>query len=264
MPHYTPLSELPSTIDEENRFAWNLQLPPHLDAERLEINTTRLARFGRIAGLSGVMISEYIGKQTTYEAPGISGMFNDGTAGGTGTAKANKVESYQMKLINTEEELELPPHYQWPVAQLCINRPELTRNIIDNKKDKDDHKVWADQLDKVVRKGLFWATSQVTVAGRLDRNILLSCVGTGALTSGVGFQEPISLGIWAACYAATLYSEREALKSSFHDRRLSFLPWSIQYDRLLLAGVYSTLGFIRDRGEKPRDKEQDVPLYLHS
>ncbi|HEX8762487.1 MAG TPA: hypothetical protein VF733_01890 [Candidatus Saccharimonadales bacterium] len=256
MSHYISIAELPPTINEENRLAWNVQLPPHIDAERLEINTTRLARFGRIAGFSGVIIDEYIGEQTTYETPAVGGVFNDGTAAGVGSAKANKVERYKCARLSTKEERELPPQYRWPVARVSINRPELTRNIIDKKKDKDDHQIWAEQLDSVLRRGLLRNAHLATGDNSHELAGILGSYGGGQLVVGTVFQEPLFFGLWATVYGASLAFERKALKTNFQERRLSLFPWGLQYDRLALAAAYSSLGFIRDRGQKTQKENQ--------
>lgn len=250
MSNFIPVSELSPHLDDEHKVAWNIQLPPHLNPERLEVNTTRLARFGRIAGFSGISLEQYQGEQTTFDAPAIGGAFNDGSAAAVGSAKASKAPRVKGSLYDPSPMDGLPPRMKWPIARVLVNKPEITSQIADQTaRGKDNHQVWANKLDSAFRHGLVSNAKQNLLMKSEKHHSALDVMWLGFFMIDTVQADIPGLGIDAALLATFYAGDWMTWRKQMKDRRLSLAPYDFQLDRFAVAATYSSLRFVRARGE---------------
>jgi hypothetical protein len=146
---YQPITNFYDPNDGQNLY-WNLQLPGHIDAERILINTNRLNYMHVIAGIGISLVHGYQGEQDAFNT-GIAGTNNDGTAVAAATVSLSKAERNNSSLHDSTPRLYYA--YSQALVRHEINKPKLIDNIIEAKSGTDvsDDKAWARGLDQELR-----------------------------------------------------------------------------------------------------------------
>lgn len=230
---------------------WDIKLPPHIEPERLELNTKLLAGIGRVAGFGGIHLDEYVGEQTAFEAPAIGGMFGDGTAAAAGAGKVAKVKSETSSLRGLRNDL--PRHYQWPTAHVAINRPEMVSRIATRTTEgREDHQAWASELNGCLQRGLRNAAKQNLIppsdfwdkyTGAVVGFSLFSITTPPSTPLGVS----LSAGVLLFVHGAELAREKQD-HLNLTDRRWSlFANGSVQLDRYAAVSLLTTLPLVRSQ-----------------
>ncbi|HEX8763359.1 MAG TPA: hypothetical protein VF733_06420 [Candidatus Saccharimonadales bacterium] len=261
MSGYISVSEIQSRqeTDREGFLEWNINLPSHVDQERLQIHEGRVKLIGRFAGFGGVTVSEYQGNVTTYDAPAIGGIFNDGTAAAAGTAAATEAKR-ERSMLQYDGPV-LAQNYLWPQATVSINRAEVGSRVATHVRNgHDDQKAWAYELNASLQRGLRSAAKQNIYDKNDPTDVFGSSMTATALI--VGSLPPVNtLSIFpltiATIYWGIQYRVESLINNTsmenpprFIDRRWSIFPSvSFNPDRYALASLVTTLPLVRHRSK---------------
>lgn len=264
MSNFVSLCELPEQlrVTEHGKcdgvpVQWDMQLPPHVDTERLQINVSRLRVMHRVGAFAASYVRSYEG-DITETTPNIVGVNADGStiAGKSGiTKKAKKAEGSCADPYSQSFRPMVDDTHGRTVAIHKLNRPELASQVADRVSEGDNsNNAWAGQLDLAVREsmrksGREHLTSRANISDA-------ACIGIHCLSLGM-LVESGSLQLAAFTYlfgqAAPELGPIRFRKLYGEDynrppRRWSLLPFGYQFDRYIaLNGLARMPGLIRSQ-----------------
>lgn len=229
-----------SAAPQDAYVTWNIPLPPHVDAERITIDTQTIRTTGKIAGFGQVSFEQYIGERADGGMPTIAG-FDNGTATAGMTAAASKVKRHTTSL---EPGSDLARDYQLSKAHLRFNRQELTDRVINRKPqvDNNDTKAWAIELNAAYKGAMRGAARQNLLKSDTSDYFYAALLATLPMS----YDDVVSMGVMGAVYASELGSSlwhNKRVSGAFHldKKRWSLFPHeTFQPDRFALTAL-STL-----------------------
>ena len=240
-----PITELPDQLDDENALAWQVDLGPYVEADKIGLDVGRTRRTLRAAGFGALVVKDYFGEQSEFDMSGasVSGMNADGSAVGVGRATARKSKTEQSSLHDAEGSLRLA--CRWPTATVSINRTEAASAISDLvRKGKTREAAWTTHLNHSLRRGLREAAVQKYkrdfTESRLNSFLSLWNAANFALT--VAADMPVVTGIWGGLYvmdAGFSLLDNKIELGEFQPKRLrlSMFTHGVQPDRMALGGM---------------------------
>lgn len=272
MAELTPVTELPTygDIDAHNLLDWNLppviwdyQLPPTVDAERLQLNVTALKRYHRVGAITTSIITQYEG-DTTQFTPGIGGLSADGTAIASRTGVYIPADKSDPSVI---DRLDMPSFmrssFGRPIITHRLNRPELANAVTDTmqKGRTTREQAWADALNDALQDS-FRRSGKEHLLNRCIKPLRYfdyaaytvwggSVAGTIALNDTVPV---LGIGIWAGWHglftAFQAYSNKSVTgHHSIDEKRWSIFYGNQQSDRYLaLNALIRVSDLIKVRG----------------
>ena len=220
---------------------WELKVPPSIDAERIQVNMTRLASYHRIGAFSTSVVTEYQGERTVF-TPGVSGINMDGSAIATKAGVTQKADRSTNDLIQDPN----VPSFLWnefgkAAALHNINKAELAQKSANKKLsshgDLTREKAWAIELDGALRESFRNVTKShlVNQTGKIQRYVDYTAFSVWAGSYGIGLLESggenalISPFIFLG--TQTLFTSLAALRAR-HETGSTLLDkkrWSIFY-----------------------------------
>lgn len=168
MADFVPITEIPSTVDQPDAaITWDFALPPTVDAERIELNVSKIERIHKFGYFMSSHITSYQGDitQTTH---GFSGINSDGTAIASRAISVTQAEK-QKTSVNDEypSDDKLMKEHGRTRAVINLNRPELAERVRDLKKTDgvSSETAWAHELNSSLNEG----TREVSRSHLLNR-----------------------------------------------------------------------------------------------
>lgn len=163
MSNFVPITEIPS-LDEapDSLITWDFQLPPNVDAERVQINMDRIERISKIGYFLGHHVIGYQGEVSNV-TPGFSGINPDGTAQASGVANSVKAPVNETSLIDEYPEAPfLMRRYHKTTAIHKLNKAEIVSRVVDRKRDKEvtSEVAWAEELNSAFAGSVRSASTQ--------------------------------------------------------------------------------------------------------
>jgi hypothetical protein len=134
----------------EPTLGWDLNLPSHVDSEKLELNLSRLGALHKVGAFAASILSGYDGE--TSGSFLVTGINPDGSA--TGMAAKSTVDIHDSLFLDPErfDLSRTDKTYGHPIAIHRINRPEAVDKVIGLKeKGKTDEQAWGKVLDYALR-----------------------------------------------------------------------------------------------------------------
>lgn len=163
------MSQIPSIAETPyNPVTWDFQLPPSVDAERLEVNVDRIKKITKVGYFLGHHIVGYQGEVTSV-TPGIAGINQDGTAISSGVASVNKAPVSDSRIIDEYPGVPtIMRRYHRTTAVHKLNKSEIASRVVDRKRDSgvSSETAWAKELNSALAESIRDASSQHL----LDRN----------------------------------------------------------------------------------------------
>lgn len=160
MSKFESLSELPGLMDVDEQslvnghtpLVWDFNLPPHIDTEKLLINTRKIRQLHLVGAFTAGIVRSYEGETTTY-TPGVDGVNPDGSAIASKTCVEHKADSHDSNLLDIYNfSNEYSKSYGKPIVMHRINRPETADKAVDMiREGTDQHEAWASSLDKSLK-----------------------------------------------------------------------------------------------------------------
>lgn len=232
---------------------WDFQLPPHVDAERLQINVSRLRLLHRIGAFAASLVTSYNGEVSEY-TPGITGINADGSAlvGKAGVAKKSDKSKGAYADIADEYCNE---NFGTTVAVHQLNKPELASQVADRKQASEisEEKAWANQLDEALRHSMRQSArdhlTRRNYAGLRAVGYWNGVYGVLGTIGAIAEVRPtIGLGVYA--FLQTVPELERAARIKFFNenpnRRFSLFPSIVQPDRYAAVnGLARVSGLVR-------------------
>jgi hypothetical protein len=243
-----------------------MDLPPHVDTERIMVNVSRLKFIHRAGAIAADLVMGYEG-DVTETTPNIVGVNADGSAIAGKSGVTKKAEKSKTNLIDPYE---VESAYDGPLADYNatfgrtalvhrLNKPELASEVSDlvQHDGKSSEAAWAQVLDGAVR-------SSMREGGRqhlLYRSTAFTKVLAGVTATNIAWfiSGAVSLqpsAIDSFCGSVYMFAQMApALKQRFMqrqgvdlERRLSIVPYDMQPDRYLAVdGLTRLPGLIKNR-----------------
>lgn len=167
MDKYRPLIDHVAPTEErpvENGLVWDFNLPPLLDADRLVINTRRLALMQRIGGIATSVVQDYQGDRSDF-TPGIAGINGDGTALATKAGTYKEAEAHKENKIDLFDR-PMSARFGKIVSSHLLNKAEIAANVSEKVgKGITREQAWAEELDENLRTSIH-QVSKENLTGR--------------------------------------------------------------------------------------------------
>jgi len=261
-----PITELPDQLDDENALAWQVDLGPYVEADKIGLDVGRTRRTLRAAGFGALVVKDYFGEQSEFDMSGasVSGMNADGSAVGTGSATSRKSETEKTH-VRSAGDSQLDKAFRWPTAEIAVNRTEVASRISDRvRKGRTREQAWTTELDHSVRQGLRRA-ALAKYKGDFTENqfesflsmLNASLLAYDAVTANVG-----GVGVMTAIYGVSagvglLHNKLNTGETQLQRLRLSMFSYGVQADRMALGGMLAA-GQRLVRPTKPGDFSEEI------
>jgi hypothetical protein len=125
-----------------------MDLPPHVDTDRLQINVTRLNALHKVGAMTAGYVVSYEG-DVTETTPNIVGVNADGSAMAGKSGTTNKADKSQTAYTDIEpigligDAPMIMSMFSRPVMVHRINRPEAASDVVDIVRDgKTSDEAW--------------------------------------------------------------------------------------------------------------------------
>lgn len=138
MQRFVNFSDLPESLEVKDGrvdgpvpLVWDMDLPPHVDLERLQLNVPRLRAMHRAAAVTASVVTSHEGN-VTETTPNIVGVNPDGSAiaGKSGvTKKAKRSRQFNQGVDYIDSE------FGWTALAHSINRPEAADMVVERTSD---------------------------------------------------------------------------------------------------------------------------------
>ena len=247
MPKLLPLTAFMNSeeVPPDTELLWELQLPPALDAERILVNVDRLHRIHKLGGIGMSHVMGYQGERTEF-TPGISGMNLDGTAVASRAGILKEAEESNSKSYKIDARMRAS--YDLSLAVHEVNKAALADTISDKiKGSKDREKVWASELDGILRSSLRAESKKILVSHATAEDAIFgSCSVLNPLYYAVTGNYIVE-AVVSTCYGLTLAAESISNYKKFGSFLLSQRRWSLsifgtfQPDRFVVASAVSRI-----------------------
>lgn len=262
MSEFVSISDLPERLEIAGGTAqgvpllWDMQLPPHVDIERLQINVSRLRGLHRVGAMTASHVMSYEG-DVTETTPNIVGVNADGSAMAGRSGVKKKAEQSRSSYYDLEK---LPGHlseiFGRPVMVHRINRPEAASTVADmTREGKTSEDSWGGVLDKALRfslreGGRQHLTKRAPAFWRAFQYYIMANVVAGEVSQISEGQAGLALPITYMLAQSTHLGFRALLKSKGLEskQRISVLPFAAQPDRYIALNALSRIpGLISNR-----------------
>ena len=157
LPDAEAFSKLESRVPP---ISWDVELPGHLDQDRVVVDVGHLKRIQVIGGFSANQVFTFQGEPTQYDYS-VAAINVDGTAIAGKRAVASKAEALRAVLDETgaqvEEQLD---NYFKVVARHELNRTEMARQVAEKRQQPsvlrthNDEEIWANVLDEHLQQSI--------------------------------------------------------------------------------------------------------------
>lgn len=251
MRNLTPVSELPQTLDEGGRLAWQYPISTYVDQERIGLHVPRTERAIKMAGFAGVVVKAYMGEQTEYQMNNVqaTSVNFDGSITGSADVTTTKAALHQNAINYPQNGL--VPICKWPTATVELNRNELASRVADKiHAGANQEKAWATELDHALRRGITAAAKDkllkeiIRYKDEAFVNAAILCfVGGQVVAEGVAnglFIGPaFTYGVVQAgtTFVAAMVNKQNTGHHHMDKRRWSLFLLRQQPDRLALAAA---------------------------
>lgn len=146
MSKFVSFSELPETLKVENGrvngpvpFVLDMELPPHVDQDRLELNVLHLRAIHRAGAITASVVGSYEG-DITQSTPSVVGINADGSAIAGRSAVTKKAQKSKQFLGDVEY---ADSEFGWTVLAHRVNRPEAADMVVERtRKGESSEKAW--------------------------------------------------------------------------------------------------------------------------
>jgi hypothetical protein len=258
MPKYESIADLPRLSDvpepaDVSAFilpplVWDLELPSHVDQERLVVNMSLLAGLHRVGAIACSGVGGYNG-ETSQTLPSIVGLNADGSAVAGGLATSKRAEGSRSKQQGY--------NFNVGFVNTCIgqgiiahrlNQSEIASQVADlvREKDKSSEAAWSTCLDRALRQAMReGAYGHLMKKGNTaDRLSGVACPSLVFLPTAVEASQAIP-GIISYGILQTIPTILQAIvkkqygKLAYFDRRFSIFPWGVQPDRYAMVNALS-------------------------
>lgn len=230
---------------------WAMDMPSHLDTEKIQLNLSRFGAIHRVGAFSASIISEYQGE--TSESNNIMGINADGSAL-AGKTKSRQVESSDCFLGEKQHYWMANTSYAYgyPVVIHRVNRPEAVQNVIGQKEEgKTDEQAWAKVLDMALRES-FREAGRLSLVNRIDNfQKAITYFVAGMIPCSIILNDMVGPVVYTGTLAASIgidsYRNRKLGLHPFRERRWSVFL-SNQVDRYIaLNGLSRVPGLVTAR-----------------
>lgn len=156
------LEEAQTIIDDGelmrvDEVVWDIDLPSHLNPERIFINIARCRTMHKVGLFVGSVMTAYQGEVSEY-SPSLTRMNNRGQiipifSGITKQAAIARGDTYTIDTSFTEP----TPRTLGTTAILCVNKAEAARRVADILHDDPDENsalLWGQELDVALRQAM--------------------------------------------------------------------------------------------------------------
>lgn len=135
---------------------WELNVPTSIDAERIEVDLSRVHRLHRVGAFNTSIVTEYQGERSEF-TPGVSGINMDGSAIAAKAGVTKKAERSDNSVI---PDYTVPTELRDVIGRATvvhkINKAELAQNTAQKRLEShcevSREEAWASELDKALRE----------------------------------------------------------------------------------------------------------------
>lgn len=247
MPELLPL---PTFMTEDElaynlQLQWDLQMPPSLDVDRIVVNVDRLHRVQKLGGIGMSIVTGYQGERTEY-TPGISGMNMDGTAIASKAGTLKAAEEFKSRSFKIDDRMRAP--YDSAVAVHEVNKAALADTISDKMMgSKDREKVWATELDSVLRRSLRAESKKILVSQATIAEAIFGGNSVFYPLYDIAVGSYVGEAVSSSCYGLILAMDSYYNYKKYGSSMLSQRRWSLslfgefQPDRYVVASAVSRI-----------------------
>lgn len=249
--NYTPITELVSADqDPSSALTWDFSLPPSLDAERLEIDLTKISRFQKVGYFSATHVMEYT-QDSQQSTPAINGINADGTASAV-ASKAITITPVQRVHLHDEFRSAAMSNYGKTAGIHELNKDQIVRRVVDAKENtgKSREELWAAQLNDALNQSLAeGAKSHLITRVDIPTRIVSSVAAASYVVIGSQTTQPevtIPINVAVARFGGLILSYSRAREYDnqvrLANRRMSLFPYFMQPESYLASVAIVKMG----------------------